>query len=164
MRNLKIRKYTEEDFYPFVDLVTKHRNYIQKINKLGFYDTKKDSGLFLVKKHLADVKKSDGVIMLAEINGNLIGCGVGVLDERKDLDIVKQRYRAVGLIKNIFVAAKYRNQGVATEIINQIELYFKKIGCASLRLEVLENNNNAKKLYKELGYENYLSWMIKVIK
>lgn len=54
---------------------------------------------------------------------------------------------------NIAVHPDYRNQGVATELINTLIDKLLKRGSHSLMLEVRQTNEAAKNLYMALGFE-----------
>lgn len=54
---------------------------------------------------------------------------------------------------NIAVHPGYRNQGVATELINTLIDKLSKRGSHSLMLEVRQTNEAAKNLYMALGFE-----------
>ena len=54
----------------------------------------------------------------------------------------------------------HRNNGVGTEAIRSSINHLFKIGCEKIQLEVDHNNNSAKKIYLEMGFEIYdnLRW------
>ncbi|HEY9705032.1 MAG TPA: GNAT family N-acetyltransferase [Allocoleopsis sp.] len=55
-------------------------------------------------------------------------------------------------ISNLAVAKDYRRKGVARELLLKCERTALKWGFSELYLHVMENNNGAKHLYRQLGY------------
>ncbi len=90
---------------------------------------------------LADVKNPLAHYVLAKINGELCGyCGIyKVLDE--------------GQITNIAVKEKFRHQGIAGKILENIIEYAKENKIISISLEVRESNIAAISLYKKYGFK-----------
>lgn len=66
-------------------------------------------------------------------------------------------FRAKPLINihDIAVTATWRRKGIGRALILELEKIARERGCCKLTLEVLENNFNAQKLYRELGFEGY---------
>ena len=58
-----------------------------------------------------------------------------------------------GHIITINVSPSYRRKGVATKLIQEIELLLKQKGITESHLEVREDNNAAIKLYQSLKYQ-----------
>ena len=54
---------------------------------------------------------------------------------------------------DIFVAAPYREQGLARRLIVKAEDWARKQGFQCIGLSVADHNVEAKRLYKALGYE-----------
>jgi ribosomal protein S18 acetylase RimI-like enzyme len=55
-------------------------------------------------------------------------------------------------IHDIGVLPQYRGKGVGKQIMNAIEAKARSIGCCKLTLEVREDNNPARGLYRKLGF------------
>jgi len=56
-------------------------------------------------------------------------------------------------IHDFIVSASYRNQGIGTFLLNEIEIYAKENGCCKLNLEVRQDNPKAQNLYKKVGFK-----------
>lgn len=56
-------------------------------------------------------------------------------------------------IMNIVTKKDYRNNGIATSLLNQLIIFSKKT-CNSITLEVNENNKTAIHLYEKFGFKN----------
>lgn len=86
------------------------------------------------------VEKENFRYFVAEEEGEILGyCGfIFVLDEAE--------------IPNVCVKASARKQGVGKQMMNVLTEEAKKLGIATLFLEVRESNTAAKTLYKSLGF------------
>ena len=58
-----------------------------------------------------------------------------------------------GHIVTVNVAPRFRGRGVATKLLQEIEIFLKQRSITQIRLEVREDNNSALKLYHKLGYQ-----------
>ena len=71
------------------------------------------------------------------------------------------------LMDGIAVHSHYRGQGVGSGLIKELTIYAKEFNYNSIRLDVIDTNSDAKKLYQHLGFnekttENfpYLRWLL----
>lgn len=55
-------------------------------------------------------------------------------------------------IHDIGVLPEYRGKGIGQQLMNAIEAKARAIGCCKLTLEVREDNNPARGLYRKLGF------------
>ena len=87
------------------------------------------------------VEKENFRYFVAEEDGEILGyCGfLFVLDEAE--------------IPNVCVKASARKQGVGKRMMNVLTEEAKKLGIATLFLEVVESNTAARTLYTSLGFE-----------
>ncbi len=58
-----------------------------------------------------------------------------------------------GHIVTLNIAPSFRHKGIATKLMQEIELLLKQRGVSECHLEVREDNNAAIKLYQKLGYQ-----------
>jgi ribosomal-protein-alanine acetyltransferase len=58
-----------------------------------------------------------------------------------------------GHIVTLNIPPNYRKKGVATQLLQEIQLLLKQRGISECRLEVREDNHPAIKLYQKLGYQ-----------
>ncbi len=58
-------------------------------------------------------------------------------------------------IHDIIVAPGFRRRGIARQLLAFAEASARKRGCCKLTLEVLEGNDSAQALYRELGFRGY---------
>ncbi|TVZ38969.1 acetyltransferase (GNAT) family protein [Alteromonadaceae bacterium 2753L.S.0a.02] len=58
-------------------------------------------------------------------------------------------------IHDFFVAEAARGSGVAMLLLEEVERQAKQRGCCKITLEVLSNNERAKRLYARFGFNGY---------
>ena len=59
----------------------------------------------------------------------------------------------IGLIRNLLVDYRHREEGIAKKLIETAEKFFKEHGAEQSTLHVREDNSKARSLYKRLVYE-----------
>lgn len=58
-------------------------------------------------------------------------------------------------LHDFFVLEKVRGRGLAFMLLENLEVLAKELGCCKLSLEVLSNNEPAKRCYRRFGFEPY---------
>lgn len=58
-------------------------------------------------------------------------------------------------IHDVIVSRRWRGQGVARQMLDQVEKIARQRGCCKLTLEVLEGNKAAQRAYLNFGFEGY---------
>jgi len=64
-------------------------------------------------------------------------------------------------IWDLFVLKEYRNKGIGTALISDAMAYLKTIGFEKVGLLVNYRNENAKKLFEQLGFKLYSNFVVK---
>ncbi|MBN1400037.1 MAG: GNAT family acetyltransferase [Anaerolineae bacterium] len=80
------------------------------------------------------------LFLVAEIDGQVVGVIMGAWDGRR------------GWLHHLTVAEAFRNWGVATALVCQVEEALRARGCLKVNLLVRESNQAARQLYRHLGY------------
>ena len=89
----------------------------------------------------------DKIVIYKETNNEIIGCGYGVIESEY-----------VGLF-DIIVKENKRGNGYGKEIVESLLSEARKAGIKKSYLQVVNNNEIAKRLYKGIGYsEKYKYW------
>lgn len=83
--------------------------------------------------------------LVAEIDGRIAGYVVA--------DVTQQIGRALGHIKDVAVHPDYRRAGVASTLLSQSLGVLAAHGADTVKLEVRQSNDGAKRLYREFGFE-----------
>ena len=58
-------------------------------------------------------------------------------------------------IHDVVVSSEYRGRGISKMMFRKVEEIAFRLGCCKLTLEVLEENEVARSLYKSLGFNSY---------
>ncbi len=71
------------------------------------------------------------------------------------------------LMDGIVVDASMRGRGIGTRLLNEISTFAKSNDCASVRLDVIDTNPNARRMYERNGFTairterfEYLRWLL----
>ena len=103
------------------------------------------------------IKSHDSIILIAEYNGNPVGCGAGeIMHQHANWCIYKYK----GNIGLMFVKKGHRKKGIGKLILNSLMEWFSKKNIKDIRLQVYQNNKNAIKLYKKEGFKDYIMELI----
>lgn len=81
------------------------------------------------------------LFLVAEENGRVIGSVVGGFDGRR------------GLVYHLAVAPEYRQQGIASQLMNELEDRLREKGCLRAYLLVTRDNLEAQRFYEHRGWE-----------
>jgi len=82
------------------------------------------------------------LLLVAEAGGEIVGTVIGGYDGRR------------GLIYHLAVAPAFRKQGLATELMNEIEGRLRSRGCLKCYLLVLDDNEEAAAFYEKRGWKD----------
>jgi ribosomal protein S18 acetylase RimI-like enzyme len=159
--NIIYRPYTPSDQTAVKELLKELVREIAKLNPNRLPEPLPEyAGTYLaqIEKH---IEKNEGVMILAEADGQLIGYGIGHLREEAETDHLEFHPTRTGYIPDVFVLNTYRNQGIGKEIIIRIEQYFRGQHYDFVELSVLVKNSLAHDLYIKLGYQDFLIEMQK---
>ena len=107
-------------------------------NVLGIAGFKTREGAF-VGGTLADIQRVYGFM-----SGLARGLLLAVLERKPDDGIL--------LMDGIFVDENARGKGVGTELLNAIKAKSVELGCNRIRLDVIDTNPRARKLYEREGF------------
>lgn len=89
-----------------------------------------------------EISKENAIFLTAKNSDNLCGYISGQL-------ILDEFY-----INNVAVTKKYRNNGIASALINNLINRLQETNCVLATLEVRESNVNARRVYEKFGFMN----------
>ena len=140
-----VGEYSESDF---LELARMEESYYKEVDTSESYDEIefRDD----VRKALQDPSQ---MIFVARV-GSLIAGFIWLEEMALGSD-------TIGYISNIHVAKKYRQLGIAANLLNRAEEYFKKRRIKSIQLEVVQNNTPAIRLYLKTGFVPIGEYMVK---
>jgi DNA-binding MarR family transcriptional regulator/RimJ/RimL family protein N-acetyltransferase len=91
----------------------------------------------------ADMTPPNGVIVVARLDGEPVGCGV-----------LKQLDAGIGEVKRVWVSPSARGMGVASKLMQKLEQLGRERGYKLLRLDTNKSLTEAHALYSKLGYRD----------
>ena len=95
----------------------------------------------------------DGMVLVAELSEAVVGF-VTILAKVKSEEIEEGDVE-YGLVSDVFVASKYRKQGIGRKLLEAAESYAKSNGVRWLRIGVLAENHSADGLYDSIGFKRF---------
>ncbi|WP_028978813.1 GNAT family N-acetyltransferase [Sporocytophaga myxococcoides] len=100
-----------------------------------------------LRMQLPNVK--DSYVLIAYLDGQPVGLA--------NCFVSFSTFNAAPLlnIHDFVVRENFRNKGIASAMLNQIEKYSREKKYCKLTLEVLEGNNKARRLYNAFGFASY---------
>lgn len=105
----------------------------------------------LVPRMMFRCASCDGVVLVAELSEAVIGF-VTILAKVRGEEIEEGDFE-YGLVSDVFVTSKYRNQGIGRKLLEAAESYAKSKGVRWLRIGVLAENHSADGLYDSIGFK-----------
>lgn len=135
------------------DLFVELQEHIVKIDKEKYNILTDDYREKYFEKTMSEVNKFEGKIFLAIEDEQAIGLIVGLInnEEENTYDFsAPKRGRVIELV----VSKNSRSKGVGKQLLNEMENYFKKVGCLGILIDVFAYNTDAQKFYYKNGYFN----------
>ncbi len=111
-----------------------------KSEKISYYDI----GAYILADHTQ--------VVVAEIDGEIVGSGYGQIRDRKDFFKQKQ----LGYIGFMYVKEEHRGKGISQMVIQNLHEWFRSKNIDEIRLTVYEKNPWAIKAYEKTGFEKHL--------
>ncbi|MFH1641888.1 MAG: GNAT family N-acetyltransferase [Nanoarchaeota archaeon] len=148
---MEIRKAAASDFEELFKLKLKLKNQDVKVDPyLKSVDEAKDVYGKYLKRDLEKID-NDRMVLVAVIDGKIVGCIRGTLS--RTLHVLNVRFR--GTIDNLFMEHKYRQKGIAKQLVTELISWFKEKKVDVMTLHVYPANANAISLYKKFGFSEY---------
>ena len=94
----------------------------------------------LLRRSKRKPRDDPDLFLVAEVDGALVGTVIGGFDGRR------------GLIYHLAVAGEYRNQGLASRLMEEVERRLREKGCLKCYLLVLNGNEEAARFYAHRGW------------
>ncbi len=94
-----------------------------------------------VKGISRQVGDGNTILLVAELNGGIVGAVLGTHDGRK------------GWIGRLAVDAKFRRKNIATRLVSEAERWFEESGLEVFACLIEGYNATSMELFKRLGYE-----------
>ncbi len=125
----------------WVDLARDQRRYESAVRPEANREAMRETlGAYLV---------NDG-LLVARLDGTIVGF-VSVSIERGTLELDTTR----GLLSNIYVRPAYRGRGIGTALLEAAEDSLAERGVDTMLLEVMAENEAARRFYRRHGYDEF---------
>lgn len=87
------------------------------------------------------IARDPGLFLVAELDGQIIGSVIGGFDGRR------------GMMYHLAVEPAHRRQGVARQLMEELERRLRALGCLRYYLLVTRENEDAMRFYESHGWE-----------
>jgi len=155
-----IREYRDTDRPAFIRLMEELQDHLIEIDTLKKLRRLPEFGEEYAEQTIRTVTANKGKILIAEQNGDVIGCVIGIIEKQESLpsEFVPT---VQGRIVELVVSSHVRGKGIGAGLMNAIETYLKDAGCELLRVGAMAVNTGARNFYEKHGYEDRMIDLIK---
>ncbi|HLD61101.1 MAG TPA: GNAT family N-acetyltransferase [Patescibacteria group bacterium] len=160
---IQIREYQPKDLEHIERLMNDFEEYLVGIDDLSFMRPFADKGREYTRLCIEKTQKEDGVVLLAENRGEVVGMILGVMHPQSRTSVLEEGERVYARVTDLYITEEYRKKGVGKQLIEAIELHFKNKGCEVLTIGVLAPNKNAYEFYKRVGYKDRAIDLVKIL-
>jgi len=159
-----IREFKSSDELFIVKSTEELQDYLVIVDQMKFTRIMPEYGESSAKKLLEDVSRNNGIVYVAEDQGQNVGFVAGIIYEWSPEILLECIPLKSGRILELFVESKHRRQNIGTVLMERMEEYFRQNGCDVSRVEVFQPNTEAHNFYENLGYQDRMIDMIKKLK
>lgn len=103
----------------------------------------------LFKKAMAEARRGRRLLLLAEVDGKIIGQIFAQLSTRPAFSAPGS---ASGYLYAFRVKEPHRNLGIGTQLIQEAESRLRRLGYSRVVISVAKRNTSARRLYQRLDY------------
>jgi GNAT superfamily N-acetyltransferase len=108
------------------------------------------------------VAKTDGEILVAELDGRVVGHLFLTFEQSPPF--VRPDLRAYAYIAELFVRAEARRRGVARALLEEAERIARERGVSRIMVSALAGNDSAEATYDRAGFSPYATELIKKLR
>lgn len=148
---LKIIEYLEKYDNSIKDLLVELQEYISDIDREKYNILTSDFRQKYFEKTMEEVKKNEGKIFLAQEGKEIVGLIIGVINNEEE-NTYDFKAPKRGRVLELVISSKYRSKGIGNQLLEEMERYFKKIGCEGILIGVFAYNEVAQNFYYKNGY------------
>jgi ribosomal protein S18 acetylase RimI-like enzyme len=163
--DIQIRPFIETDVKEVAALMDDFRDFLISIDPNGRFRRLPGYGEYALKEELANTDDGRGVLYIALDGNKAIGFSVAFLlkkpREEDSLGIIPAQS---GRIEELYISPEYRGKGIASALMQKMEMFLKKNGCKYIIVGVKAYNQSAHDLYKYLGYKDTGIDLVKKVK
>jgi ribosomal protein S18 acetylase RimI-like enzyme len=147
---MQIRQANDHDCESIVRFV---RATLHEMASVGGHDVNSDERSWRrYGENLAeDIQKRDRLYLLAQTGSSVVGYLEGEVINLQALFTPKKCFH----ISVVYVIPEYRQRGIATSLVKEALRWASVQGCREADLHVLVNNENARRLYRKIGFTKF---------
>jgi len=160
---MKIIEYDEKYLEDVRDLLVELEEYIISIDKDELDQLHPEYREKMALLDLNEINTNNGKCYLAIEGNKAIGLIMGTIPPYEEYDYLDYKCPKRGEIIELIVTSKTRSKGVGQALMNQMEKYFKSVGCEYILVDVFGYNDLALKFYFKQGYHARMLTTIKKI-
>ena len=158
---MRIVEYEEKYLNNVRDLLTELEEYIVTIDEDNLDRVHPEYYEKMALLDLDKINKNNGKCYLAVDNNKVLGIVMGIIPEYDEFDYLDYKCPKRGIITELIVTSKIRNNGIGKKLINSIEKYFRQNNCKYVLVDIFAYNKNAICFYEKLGYHSRMFTNIK---
>jgi ribosomal protein S18 acetylase RimI-like enzyme len=163
--DIKIQPFSEKHTEGVVALMNDFRDFLISIDPNGRFRRLPGYGEYALKEELANTTNDRGVLLVALDGDKTIGFSVAfLLKKSREEDSLGTTPSQSGRIEELYITPEYRKKGIASLLMQNMEIFLKEHGCDYILVGVKAYNQNAHELYQHLGYKDVGIDLIKKIK
>jgi GNAT superfamily N-acetyltransferase len=116
-------------------------------------------GAEFVRQMLEDASERDGIVLVAEESGHIVGFPSGRIETRQERDRLAVIDLRNGVVLELYVSPRWRRRGLGSALLASLDEHFRARGCQASMIEVFAPNVGARDFYGRLGYEERAIWL-----
>jgi ribosomal protein S18 acetylase RimI-like enzyme len=147
MSALLIRKAVSSDVERLVELRLFLQQHCEESNPSVWRITQEGKEL-LKQKVEDDLLERNSQVLVAEVDGEVVGFGQGEVAHRTDY-----LPKSVGSISTLYVRKKFRRRGIGTRLVKELCKLFSLEGAEQVTLRYIIGNKEAEKFWNNLGFK-----------
>ncbi|MET7395235.1 GNAT family N-acetyltransferase [Dactylosporangium sp. NPDC005572] len=121
--------------------------------ELAFVAARLGEAAFLTER-LARQSEDKGVLLVAWLDGDPVGCVYVWLEDAEEDDLQKH-LPGVPLLNRLRVLEQWRNQSIGTKLVQEAERVAREHDREQLALGIALDNEAAERLYRRLGFQEW---------
>lgn len=157
---LKIREYQDSDKDSVINCLIEIQEYERALepDRARGEDVAREMFQIL----LTHIAKKQGAIFIAELENEITGfISAHIENDPEQIIYYSQSNREWVFISDLVVLPKFRQKGIAKTLLKRVEQYATDNKIKNIKLTVLAKNTIAGSLYRQIGYRDYETTMVK---
>lgn len=158
-----IIEYEEKYLDDVRDLLVELEEYIISIDKDNLDVIHPDYKEKMAIVDLEELGENNGKCYLYVVDNKALALIMGCVRPYDKYDYLDYKCPKTGIITELIVSKNLRSTGIGQKMIDEMEKYFKSIGCEYILVDVFAYNEKAINFYSKKDYHSRMHTMIKKI-